>query len=172
LLKVENQVVNMATVDVAPHIQVSTDTPPILQLLPFLSASLSTLSSVLSYIFWVALSAVAYLITPLTLLASALAYIFAPPILLLRALVDILVITPYHVTVYIFQALYPVYVFVGVACIIGAVIGLLARTLANMAGKALMGGTSEGVYAKTPERSRSQVRRRISGKGKKRVAIK
>jgi len=87
-------------------------------------------------------------------------------------LVDILVLTPYRVTVYVFQALYPLYVFVGVACIIGAVMGLLARMLANMAGKALMGGTSEGVYKKTPGRSRSQVPRRISEKGKRRVSIK
>lgn len=50
-----------------------------------------------------------------------------------------LVVTPYQIVVYILQALYPLYVFVGVACISGLVVGFGARQVVSLVGSALLG---------------------------------
>lgn len=49
------------------------------------------------------------------------------------------IVTPYQVAVYVLQALYPLYVFVGVACIGGLVVGFGARQVVSLIGSALLG---------------------------------
>ena len=52
-------------------------------------------------------------------------------------------VAPYHVAVDFFVAVQPLYVFCGVACISGAVIGLGGRVIASVASSVFMG--PEGV---------------------------
>jgi hypothetical protein len=56
-----------------------------------------------------------------------LLYILAPVIVFVQLLFDLVVTTPYRVISYLSDAFYPVYVFVGVACITGALVGLGGR---------------------------------------------
>lgn len=51
--------------------------------------------------------------------------LLAPVILLLAAVFNILVLTPYRVIVYLGKLLYPVYVFIGTAMILGACVGMV-----------------------------------------------
>jgi len=60
-----------------------------------------------------------------------LAYAFAPFTVLAQILFEIFVATPYYVVVYLLDLFYPVYVFCGIACIVGASIGLVARISAS-----------------------------------------
>jgi hypothetical protein len=67
------------------------------------------------------------IISPITLVLSALLYILAPATVLAQVILDILVFTPYHFAVYLVDLIYPIYVFCGVACIIGVIIGYVAQ---------------------------------------------
>ncbi|KAF9035099.1 hypothetical protein BDP27DRAFT_1455610 [Rhodocollybia butyracea] len=67
------------------------------------------------------------ILSPITLVLSALLYILAPATVLAQVILDILVFTPYHFAVYLVDSIYPIYVFCGAACIIGVIIGYVAR---------------------------------------------
>ncbi|KAJ4469889.1 hypothetical protein J3R30DRAFT_1522484 [Lentinula aciculospora] len=69
------------------------------------------------------------ILSPLAILFSISLYLFAPAIVFMEALLDVFVFLPYNLAVYVVDAMYPVYVFCGVACITGAVVGMLARQL-------------------------------------------
>lgn len=50
-------------------------------------------------------------------------------IVFVQVLFDVLVLTPYNSVIYLVDAIYPLYVFCGVACITGVILGVLARQL-------------------------------------------
>lgn len=113
----------------------TTNAPPtgLQQAIPYvLSAGSALLSgiSVASRFFASLLSTTAHSIlifSPIPILL----YIFAPVIVFSELVVDVFVRLPYQLAAYLLDAFYPVYVFCGVACIIGALFGLFGRLLAG-----------------------------------------
>jgi hypothetical protein len=106
----------------------STDAAPLSQAL--LAASQSA-----SYAFVVVrgLSGAASKFFSLILILSPLPiilYALAPVLVFLQLAFSIVVLLPYHTFLYLVDVLYPLYVFFGVACIAGALIGLSGRILA------------------------------------------
>jgi hypothetical protein len=66
-------------------------------------------------------------------------YIFSPIIVFVEIALDSLFITPYNIAVYLFDALQPVYVFFGLACLCGALIGITGRVLVWILSTLLLG---------------------------------
>jgi hypothetical protein len=107
--------------------------PGLQQAVPYvLSAGSALLSgiSVASRFFTSILSIIArsiLIFSPLPILL----YVFAPIIVFSELVVDVFVRLPFQFTSYLLDAFYPVYVFFGVACITGALLGLFGRLLAK-----------------------------------------
>ncbi|KAG1740623.1 hypothetical protein EDB19DRAFT_1707963 [Suillus lakei] len=99
--------------------------PPITQIIPILRATFSLLRTVLSQ----ALRIVVALATPLLIFVPLTSRLLAPVILVFHIILDAAVYTPYTIISNVAAALYPLYVFCGVACIFGAVLGILGRSL-------------------------------------------
>ncbi|KAI0349748.1 hypothetical protein OH77DRAFT_1172132 [Trametes cingulata] len=76
-------------------------------------------------------TAIRYLLSPVSLLYNPLLYLLAPVIVLAQVLLDLLVFTPYSVIITVARNVYPIYVFVGAACICAAFFGFLARMVAT-----------------------------------------
>jgi hypothetical protein len=133
--------------------QVIENTPPIAQIIPFVSKAASLLVVTISY----ASSVVAFLFSfisyPTFLLANAplqfVFYVLSPFVVFGQIILGVFFVTPYHVAVDFFVAVQPFYVFCGVACISGAVIGLSGRVIASVASSVIMG--PEGVEKKSIE---------------------
>ena len=66
-------------------------------------------------------------ITYPVLLLTPLYYVFAPLIVFVQVSLDFLVFTPYKITAYLLDLVYPIYVVVGAACIAGVLLGGLGR---------------------------------------------
>ncbi|KAF8143109.1 hypothetical protein K438DRAFT_2110365 [Mycena galopus ATCC 62051] len=62
-----------------------------------------------------------------------LLYILAPFVAFLELFLEIWVLSPYRAIIFVADALYPTYVFLGMACITGALLGLVARYLVRRA---------------------------------------
>ncbi|KAF9031357.1 hypothetical protein BDZ89DRAFT_1063982 [Hymenopellis radicata] len=104
--------------------------PPLEALLPLASQSLSLLTSAFAFL----IHSLKWLFTKVTypvILLTPLYYILAPFVVLAQVSLDFLVFTPYRVIVYFLDLVYPIYVLVGVACIVGLMVGGLGR-LATM----------------------------------------
>ncbi|KAJ3785390.1 hypothetical protein GGU10DRAFT_354964 [Lentinula aff. detonsa] len=65
----------------------------------------------------------------LAILFSISLYILAPVTVFMQVLLDVFLLMPYNMVIYLVDAMYPVYVFCGVACITGVIVGVLARQL-------------------------------------------
>ncbi|KDR78114.1 hypothetical protein GALMADRAFT_266647 [Galerina marginata CBS 339.88] len=106
--------------------QASESTTPLAQLVPYLKVA----SSGFHYLF----DLITSLIRPLLLLSPLpiLLYVFAPLIVFADILTSIFIRSPYRAIVYLLDALFPLYVFCGVACITGAILGLTARILCRI----------------------------------------
>ncbi|KAI0049477.1 hypothetical protein FA95DRAFT_1556761 [Auriscalpium vulgare] len=159
----------------SPLVQTSSP-PPILALLPLLTYTFSAATSAIGFFYNALISILLLTLTPFNVIIPALSYALAPFIISLQLLFESFVLTPYRVTVYVLQAIYPLYAFVGVAVVFGAVVGLGARLIVGTVGKALLGGprtsTSTNVVRKR-ERSRTPLaQRRGVVKGKRRVTVK
>ncbi|THU93527.1 hypothetical protein K435DRAFT_861443 [Dendrothele bispora CBS 962.96] len=74
---------------------------------------------------WIIRTSTAPILFPIPILA----YVFAPVTVLAEIFFEIFIATPYYVVVYLLDLFYPVYVFCGIACIVGASIGLAARVV-------------------------------------------
>jgi len=61
-----------------------------------------------------------------------LLYVFAPVIVFSQLVVTIFLFGPYNITLYLLDALYPLYVLAGVACITGGVLGITGRGLSQL----------------------------------------
>ncbi|KIY43286.1 hypothetical protein FISHEDRAFT_78631 [Fistulina hepatica ATCC 64428] len=98
---------------------------------------LSFFSSAIKSLWRLSLSTTKYIPIPLrptALLAlgvSAVYYALSPLTLLVSVTADVLIYTPFYVLGYVFDALQPVYAFVGAAVIVGSVLGLIARVVSN-----------------------------------------
>ena len=95
---------------------------PISQLIPYLTTAFSTLKLA------------ARALRPIRTLspAPALLYILAPVFVFLDIAATLFLRTPYRTAAYLLDAAFPLYVFVGVACITGGILGLLARVLSRV----------------------------------------
>ncbi|ETW77443.1 hypothetical protein HETIRDRAFT_327084 [Heterobasidion irregulare TC 32-1] len=152
--------------------QVSGNPPPILEIFNFLSSSSFILWGIAASTFSGLYTATSYLFTPLTLLLPVVIYIVSPITLFLQLVLDGLIIVPFNLSVYILQAIYPLYVFVGVACVSGAVIGFGARHVVSVVGHGLLGRKTvkDAPASREPDDSRAPVPR-SSRKGKKKVSL-
>ncbi|KAG1816715.1 uncharacterized protein BJ212DRAFT_1254275, partial [Suillus subaureus] len=99
--------------------------PPITQIIPILRATFSLLRTFLSQ----ASRVVVALATPLLIFVPLVSRLLAPVILVFHIVLDATVYTPYMIISSVAAALYPLYMFCGVACIFGAVLGILGRSL-------------------------------------------
>ena len=99
---------------------------PISQLLPYLTTAFSTLK--------LAVRVAARALRPIRTLspAPALLYILAPVFVFLDIAATLFLRTPYRTAAYLLDAAFPLYVFVGVACITGGILGLVARVLSRV----------------------------------------
>lgn len=107
--------------------QLSTQ-PPITQIIPILRATFSLLRTFLSQ----ASRVVVALATPLLIFVPLVSRLLAPVILVFHIVLDATVYTPYMIISSVAAALYPLYMFCGVACIFGAVLGILGRSLVTL----------------------------------------
>ncbi|KIK63807.1 hypothetical protein GYMLUDRAFT_454921 [Collybiopsis luxurians FD-317 M1] len=98
-----------------------------------LSYTARTVISFCYFASWVIRSTLSYptllLLPPAGFILSITFYLFAPVIVFFQVLLDVLVFTPYNLALYFLDAVYPLYVFCGVASITGILIGLLAKRL-------------------------------------------
>ncbi|OAX37932.1 hypothetical protein K503DRAFT_800844 [Rhizopogon vinicolor AM-OR11-026] len=115
-----------------------TTQPPITQIIPILRATFSVLRTFLSQAARVVLA----LATPFFILVPLISGLFAPVTLIFHIILDATVYTPYKIIYSVTAALYPLYIFCAVACICGAVLGVLGRYLITL---------SNNVIAPTPE---------------------
>ncbi|KJA24264.1 hypothetical protein HYPSUDRAFT_65753 [Hypholoma sublateritium FD-334 SS-4] len=99
---------------------------PISQLLPYLTAAFSALK--------LAGRVAARALRPIRSLspAPALLYLLAPVFVFLDITATLFLRTPYRTAIYLLDAAFPLYVFVGVACITGGILGLTARVLSRV----------------------------------------
>ncbi len=99
---------------------------PISQLLPYLTTAFSTLK--------LAVRVAARALRPIRTLspAPALLYLLAPVFVFLDITATLFLRTPYRTALYLLDAAFPLYVFVGVACITGGILGLVARVLSRV----------------------------------------
>lgn len=110
-------------------------TPPALrQLLPYVVSGGSILISGISIVFRSLirlLSTSSRSILIFSPLPIAL-YLLAPVFVFLQAVTDIFVVMPYRITLALLDVFYPVYVFFGIACITGALVGLSCRMITGI----------------------------------------
>jgi hypothetical protein len=146
--------------------------PPISSILPLLSSTFFTGFSAISYISGILRTISHLLLVPFLAIISVVLYLLSPIIISLQILFDTFVGIPYRAAAYVLQALYPVYAFIGVACLAGIVIGLGARQVVNFVGWGLLGGeVPPRQRSGSPSRIRPQ-RKSSTSRGKKRVTLK
>lgn len=116
--------------------QVVQNNPPIASLLPIISTISGFLYSFATKASNVALYIISLSLYPLLVLGKAplpfLRYILSPLIVFCQILLGLFFIVPYQAIVNFFVAIQPVYVFCGVACITGAVVGLGGRLVERL----------------------------------------
>ncbi|TFK52276.1 hypothetical protein OE88DRAFT_1644006 [Heliocybe sulcata] len=119
--------------------------PPITYVLSALTFSATTLLSLLKGISTL-------IITPIYhLLYRPLSYILAPAVLFVSIILDFFVWTPLAVIRYLAEQAYPIYLLVGVACILGVVIGVVTRGVAAGTTSVFMDATRVEVKTETRE---------------------
>jgi hypothetical protein len=103
-------------------------------------------------------------------------YLLSPVTITSKILLDLLVVLPFRAVVYVSQALYPIYAFLGVACLSGAIVGFGGRQLVSLVGWAILGGDDAqqrtGRRSRSPSRVRLQKRPSASARGKRRVTVR
>ncbi|KAJ7458978.1 hypothetical protein FB451DRAFT_1273003 [Mycena latifolia] len=109
------------------------NSPALARALPYIKAGASVIISSSLAIFRASFAALAFITKvvahPLVFLSPFpfVLYILAPVIVFVHLFLDTAVYKPYRVIVYLSDALYPAYIFLGVACIAGALMGLSGR---------------------------------------------
>lgn len=107
--------------------------------------------------------------SPFILVYPLISYLVAPLLVFAATIINISFLTPFSVTCYIFDSLYPIYVFCGVACITGIVVGMGGRGLSALLTKTFAKteqhrSTPTGARAeKTSERRSRRRRLRLRG---------
>lgn len=124
--------------ETAESVSKTADSPPIAVLLPLLQLILAG-STVL---FHLGLRLVLTTVYPLRIIWSIMHALFSPVTIILKLTLDIVLLTPISIISMIALALYPIYVFCAVACIIGATIGLFGHYVST----AILGALSRSKY--------------------------
>jgi hypothetical protein len=137
--------------------------------LPLATFVLSAVLRLLSYVIWILSILFQPIFSPFLAIIPVFLYILSPLIVSSKVLLDLFVILPYRTTLYTSQALYPIYAFLGVACISGAIIGFGARQIVLLVGWGLLGDTKGAQRSESPPRARPQKRPSATARGKRRV---
>ncbi|RDB17527.1 hypothetical protein Hypma_001260 [Hypsizygus marmoreus] len=123
-------------------------TPPALErVLPYIisgtSAAISAVSAISHFTgFLISKATSSFLaFSPLPIIF----YFLAPAFVFFEIATDVFLRFPYQVALYLLDAFYPIYVFCGVACITGALVGVTGRLVAG-----LLVDLSQGAYWMTP----------------------
>lgn len=146
--------------------------PPISSILPLLSSALSTGFSVISYISGFLRTISHTLLSPFLAIFAVVVYLLSPIIISSQMLFDTLVRMPFRAAVYVLQALYPIYAFLGVACLSGIIFGIGARQIVRLVGWGLLGGEAPSTQRNgSPPRTRPQ-RKSSTSRGKRKVTVK
>jgi len=91
--------------------------------------------------------------SPFILVYPPISYLVAPLLAFAAMIINIFFLTPFRMTCYVFNSLYPVYVFCGVACITGIVVGMGGRRLSALLTRAFARTEQHG---STPTRARAE----------------
>ncbi|TFK17809.1 hypothetical protein FA15DRAFT_710436 [Coprinopsis marcescibilis] len=105
-----------------------TSATPLAKLLPHIKAGFLFAFGMASFFVRWATRLLRHLYLPIPIIL----YLLEPVTVFLRYLAEIFVLTPYNTVVYLADALHPVYVFCGVACLTGILVGVVGRTLTGM----------------------------------------
>jgi len=107
--------------------------PPLERVLPYVVSGVSAAVSIAStfarfviFLFSIASRIIGFL-SPLPIIL----YLLAPVFVFVDVIADTFIRWPYAIALYVSDAFYPIYVFFGVACIIGLLIGGAARLLST-----------------------------------------
>lgn len=123
--------------------QLAQDAPPLARILPYLLAAPSFIWAIISKVTYGVVTLTSYASAPVIHLAKiplpAILYILSPLIVFCQIIVGVFFLVPYNAIVGFFVAIQPVYVFCGVACITGAVIGLGGRGVAGVLSAIVLG---------------------------------
>lgn len=148
--------------------------PPISSVLPLVSSAFSTSLSALSHVVRLFNIIFLSLLYPILAIIPIPIYLLSPLIITSKILLDLFVIVPYRAVVYISQALYPMYAFIGVACLSGAIIGFGGRQLVSLVGWGILGGDAQSSTgrSRSPSHVRLQKRPSASARGKRKVTVR
>ena len=146
--------------------------PPISSILPLLSSAFSTGFSAITFISGFFHTISRSLLSPFLVVIPVVVYLLSPIIISSQIIFDALVGMPFRAAVYVLQALYPLYAFLGVACLSGIILGMGARQIVSLVGWGLLGGEAPSTQRSgSPPRTRPQ-RKSSASRGKKRVTVK
>ncbi|KAH9993296.1 hypothetical protein BJV74DRAFT_833302 [Russula compacta] len=150
--------------------------PPISSILPLLAPLFSAGLSALSHVLWLFNTIFLSLLSPFLVIIPIIIYLFSPIIVSSQILLDLFIVLPYRVASYSSQALYPIYAFLGVACLSGAILGFGGRQIVSLVGWGLLGESQNTRRSGSPSRARPQPQRRpsvsVSARGKRKVSVK
>jgi hypothetical protein len=135
---------------------------------------LSTSLSALSHVVWLLNIIFLSLLYPFLAIIPIPIYLLSPVIITSKILLDLFVVLPYRAVVYVSQALYPLYAFLGVACLSGAIIGFGGRQIVSLVGWGILGlsDTQSTGRSRSPSRVRLQKRPSASARGKRKVTVR
>jgi hypothetical protein len=145
--------------------QIAQNSPPITQLIPLISKTWTFLVAAASYLIHAFIFLASWISYPMLVIVKAplpfILYILSPVIVFGQILFGGLFIFPYNAIVEFFVELQPFYVFCGVACISGAVIGMGGRLVAESISAAIMENGRVG--------DRTSAQASLEGKSRKRT---
>ena len=146
--------------------------PPISSILPLVSTAFSTSLSGLSHVVWLFNAIFFSLLYPILAIIPIPIYLLSPVIITSQILLDLFVVLPYRAVVYVSQALYPLYAFLGVACLSGAIIGFGGRQIVSLVGWGVLGDAESTGRSRSPSRVQLQKRPSASARGKRKVTVR
>ncbi|KAJ7433706.1 hypothetical protein B0H11DRAFT_1758718, partial [Mycena galericulata] len=109
------------------------DSPALVRALPYLTSGIYLIFSSMLALFRATLAVLSFVAKviahPIVFLSPfpVLLYIAAPIIVFVQLILEVVMYSPYRAILFVSDVFYPAYVFVGVACITGAVLGLSGR---------------------------------------------
>ncbi|KAF8263374.1 hypothetical protein EI94DRAFT_1665612 [Lactarius quietus] len=146
--------------------------PPISSLLPLLTSTLTTGFSAIAYLSGVFRTISHSLLSPFLAIIPITLYLLSPIIITAQIMFDTFVGMPYRAAVHVMQALYPIYAFIGIACLAGIVVGIGARQVVKFVGWGLLGAEVPSTQRSgSPARMRPQ-RKSSASRGKRKVTLK
>jgi hypothetical protein len=128
--------------------------------------------SALSHLAWLLNIVFLSLLSPFLAIIPIPIYLLSPLIISSTVLLDLFVVFPYRALSYVSQALYPIYAFLGVACLSGAIIGFGARQLVSVVGWGILGEIQSAGRSRSPSRVRPPKRPSASARGKRKVTVR